>query len=125
MVLKIFQQKPTESLRDPERAWLEFTERKESFFSRNFFGQIRSMLKCTVCLEESSTFEGFSNISLELPEASDRCSLTDCMDLYFNGEQVPGWNCPKCKQKRVAIKKLDISKLPPVLVIHLKRYKLR
>jgi ubiquitin carboxyl-terminal hydrolase 8 len=35
---------------------------------------------------------------------------------------VLGWNCPWCKEKRDAIKKLDISKLPPILVIHLKRF---
>lgn len=42
--------------------------------------------------------------------------------MYFHGEKVDGWNCPYCKQPRTAIKKLDISKLPPVLVIHLKRF---
>lgn len=42
--------------------------------------------------------------------------------MYFHGERVKGWNCPHCKAPREAIKKLDISKLPPVLVIHLKRF---
>jgi len=42
--------------------------------------------------------------------------------MYFNGESIRGWNCPRCKQKRDAVKKLDISKLPPILVIHFKRY---
>ncbi|KAH9642619.1 hypothetical protein HF086_011212 [Spodoptera exigua] len=32
------------------------------------------------------------------------------------------WNCPNCKEKRDALKKLDISRLPPVLVIHFKRF---
>ncbi|PZC77431.1 hypothetical protein B5X24_HaOG203381 [Helicoverpa armigera] len=32
------------------------------------------------------------------------------------------WNCPNCKEKRDAVKKLDISRLPPVLVIHFKRF---
>lgn len=42
--------------------------------------------------------------------------------MYFNGERVSGWSCPTCKAPRDAIKKLDISKLPPVLVIHMKRF---
>jgi ubiquitin carboxyl-terminal hydrolase 8 len=42
--------------------------------------------------------------------------------MYFHGEVVRGWICPHCKEPREAIKKLDISKLPPVLVIHLKRF---
>lgn len=42
--------------------------------------------------------------------------------MFFNGERVSGWYCPSCEVPRDAIKKLDISKLPPVLVIHLKRF---
>lgn len=86
-----------------------------------FYGQIKSTVKCTVCHKESATYEGFSNLSLELPAHSNKCDLNDCMRLYFFGENISGWNCPNCKEKRNAIKKLDISKLPPILVIHLKR----
>jgi ubiquitin carboxyl-terminal hydrolase 8 len=42
--------------------------------------------------------------------------------MYFNGETIYGWDCPNCKTKRNAVKKLDISKLPPILVIHFKRF---
>lgn len=42
--------------------------------------------------------------------------------MYFFGERISGWNCSFCKGPRDAIKKLDISKLPPILVIHLKRF---
>lgn len=43
------------------------------------------------------------------------------MNMYFHGERISGWNCPGCKQKRDAVKKLDISKWPPILAIHFKR----
>ena len=33
------------------------------------------------------------------------------------------YNCPKCKQTREAKKKLEIYRLPKVLIIHLKRFK--
>ena len=32
------------------------------------------------------------------------------------------WHCPKCKMPRDAVKKIVIWKLPPILLIHLKRY---
>jgi ubiquitin carboxyl-terminal hydrolase 8 len=90
---------------------------------RLFYGQIKSTVKCTVCSKESSTYETFSNLSLELPPGNmESCHINDCFDMYFHGEKVKGWNCPHCKVPRDAIKKLDISKLPPVLVIHLKRF---
>jgi ubiquitin carboxyl-terminal hydrolase 8 len=33
------------------------------------------------------------------------------------------WNCPQCKVHRDAEKKIDIWKLPPLLIIHFKRFK--
>lgn len=114
-------EKPKSVITPSEKAWLEFTKARESLILHLFYGQMKSTVKCSVCLKESATYEGFSNLSLELPSNSSGCLLSQCMDMYFSGEHIHGWNCPNCKQKRTAIKKLDISKLPPVLVIHLKR----
>lgn len=106
-----------------EKAWLEYTKAKESFILHLFYGQIKSTLKCTFCGEESATFDTFSNLSLDLPAVDiDRNHLSQCFNSYFLGERINGWNCPKCKTPRDAIKKCDISKLPPVLIIHLKRF---
>ena len=32
------------------------------------------------------------------------------------------WFCPRCKEHRQASKKLDLWKVPEVLVVHLKRF---
>ncbi|KAH8294966.1 hypothetical protein KR018_004837 [Drosophila ironensis] len=111
-----------ETISASEKAWLEFTKAKESMILHLFYGQIKSTVKCVACNKESATYECFSNLSLELPPNSNVCQLNQCMDMYFSGERIQGWNCPNCKTKRDAIKKLDISKLPPVLVVHLKRF---
>lgn len=112
---------PDEKLSRPEQAWREFTKNKDSFIQQMFFGQIRSTLKCTVCSKESPTYDGFSNLSLELPNNDEQCDLYDCLQSYFYGEYIDGWSCPKCKQNQRAVKKLDISILPEILVIQLKR----
>ncbi|XP_075984390.1 ubiquitin specific protease 8 isoform X2 [Anticarsia gemmatalis] len=111
-----------DSLPPSEKAWHEYTKSKESLILRLFYGQIKSTVRCTVCSKQSVTYESFSNLSLELPANANRCTLSDCLKLYLNGETIPGWNCPNCKEKRDAVKKLDISRLPPVLVIHFKRF---
>ncbi|XP_026738655.1 ubiquitin carboxyl-terminal hydrolase 8 isoform X2 [Trichoplusia ni] len=111
-----------DSLPPSEKAWHEYTKSKESLILRLFYGQIKSTVRCTVCGKQSVTYESFSNLSLELPANANRCTLSDCLKLYLNGETIPGWNCPNCKEKRDAVKKLDISRLPPVLVIHFKRF---
>ncbi|XP_060647258.1 ubiquitin carboxyl-terminal hydrolase 8 isoform X1 [Drosophila nasuta] len=105
-----------------EKSWLEFTKSQESMILHLFYGQIKSTVKCVTCSKESATYECFSNLSMELPPNANLCQLNQCMDLYFSGEKIYGWNCPKCNTKRDAIKKLDISKLPPILVVHLKRF---
>ncbi|KAH8359256.1 hypothetical protein KR093_005342 [Drosophila rubida] len=105
-----------------EKAWLQFTKSQESMILHIFYGQIKSTVKCVTCSKESATYECFSNLSMELPQNANLCQLSQCMDMYFSGEKIYGWNCPKCNTKRDAIKKLDISKLPPVLVVHLKRF---
>ncbi|XP_023033993.1 ubiquitin carboxyl-terminal hydrolase 2 isoform X2 [Drosophila willistoni] len=111
-----------ETITASEKAWMEFTKAKESLILHLFYGQMKSTVKCVTCNRESATYECFSNLSLELPENKELCYLNQCMDMYFSGERIHGWNCPNCKTKREAIKKLDISKLPPVLVVHLKRF---
>lgn len=113
---------PLEKLSPADSAWRQFVDNKRSLIMDLFYGQIRSTVKCCVCQYESATYEGFSNLSFELPQNSKQCDLKECLNMYFHGERVSGWNCPKCNEKRDAIKKLDISRVPSVLAIHFKRF---
>ncbi|KAK9809499.1 hypothetical protein WJX73_004763 [Symbiochloris irregularis] len=52
-------------------------------------------------------------------------SLLECLQMHFRAEQLymeDGWDCPHCKVKVEAEKKLDLWTLPPVLIMHLKRF---
>lgn len=104
-----------------EKAWGEFIRNNRSIVLDLFYGQQKSTITCRVCGKESVTFEPFSNLSLPLP-SKEKCRLQDCLTLYLAGEVISGWNCPSCKEARTAIKKFDITRLPPILVIHLKRF---
>ncbi|XP_058749243.1 ubiquitin carboxyl-terminal hydrolase 5-like isoform X2 [Vicia villosa] len=56
---------------------------------------------------------------------SEPLSLYTCLEAFLREEPlVPEdmWYCPKCKERRQASKKLDLWRLPEVLVIHLKRF---
>eukprot|EP00455_Lapot_gusevi_P017631 TRINITY_DN1948_c0_g1_i9.p1 TRINITY_DN1948_c0_g1~~TRINITY_DN1948_c0_g1_i9.p1 ORF type:complete len:215 (-),score=32.99 TRINITY_DN1948_c0_g1_i9:184-828(-) len=51
--------------------------------------------------------------------------LLDCIRLFTQQEtlsQTDPWYCGKCKEFRRATKKLDIWKLPEILIVHLKRF---
>ena len=51
--------------------------------------------------------------------------LADCIKAFTNreilSEQDP-WYCSDCKDFRQASKKMDVWKLPNILVVHLKRF---
>jgi len=52
-------------------------------------------------------------------------NLYDCLKLFMTQEKLSPndpWFCPKCKKHREATKKLDLWKLPEVLIVHLKRF---
>lgn len=51
--------------------------------------------------------------------------IYSCFDEFIKSERLgkeDAWYCPKCKEHREASKKLDLFKLPDILVIHLKRF---
>ncbi|KAL8227133.1 hypothetical protein R6Q57_016965 [Mikania cordata] len=52
-------------------------------------------------------------------------SLYKCLEAFLKEEPLGPedmWYCPKCKEHRQASKKLDLWRLPEVLIIHLKRF---
>jgi hypothetical protein len=63
---------------------------------------------------------------LSLP-ISDSCkTLQDCLELYLQTDILDGanqWYCEKCKEHVDATRKIDIWIIPPILIIHLKRFK--
>jgi len=58
-------------------------------------------------------------------EEDEPIELETCLQLYTEKEQLGPddlWYCNKCKDHKQATKKFDLWKLPPFIVIHLKRF---
>ncbi|XP_022929032.1 ubiquitin carboxyl-terminal hydrolase 9-like isoform X1 [Cucurbita moschata] len=52
-------------------------------------------------------------------------SLFSCLEAFLTEEPLGPddmWYCPRCKEHRQATKKLDLWKLPEIIVFHLKRF---
>lgn len=63
---------------------------------------------------------------LSLPIAENSKSVDECMDMYLEEETLTGedqWYCEKCKTNVDATKKIDLWIVPPILIIHLKRFR--
>ncbi|KAF8108973.1 hypothetical protein N665_0104s0280 [Sinapis alba] len=90
-------------------------------------GQCKSTLVCPVCGETATTYDPFMCLSLPLHSTlTQSISLLSCLEKYLAEEPLGPdnmWDCPECKEKRQANKKLDLWKLPEILVFHLTRFK--
>lgn len=91
-------------------------------------GQYLSRLTCTVCKTTSTTYNAFSCLSLPIPPGNHRSGvkLVDCFRLFTVEEVLDGdnaWHCPHCKKRQRTTKTMKITRLPEVLIIHLKRFK--
>ncbi len=103
--------------------WKNHISRNESIITKLFEGLLVHTLMCLTCHKTSNSFEVISCLSL--PLTNYRTTLNECFNQYFKPERMSGeaaWECPTCKVKREADKKITIWKLPKILLVHLKRY---
>ncbi|GAA5908331.1 hypothetical protein JCM6882_006804, partial [Rhodosporidiobolus microsporus] len=110
-----------------EREWQIYKMRNDSFIVQCFQGQFRNQLKCLTCHKTSTTYNTFMPLSVPIPggRGISKVTLMACLEQFVRDEILDkddAWFCPRCKKNRKAIKKLSLSKLPPILVIHLKRF---
>ncbi|XP_013398509.1 ubiquitin carboxyl-terminal hydrolase 8 [Lingula anatina] len=103
-----------------EEAWKAHKMANKSYIVELFQGQYKSTLTCLTCRKQSVTFDTFMYLTLPLP-SSNRCTLQDCLRLYQKEEKIQ-WKCSQCKKDRDAVKKLDLWKLPHLLIIHFNRF---
>lgn len=110
-----------------KESWKNYLTRNQSVIVDLLQGQSKSTLKCLKCGAQSHKFEPFMYLSLPIPdEDAGKVSLLDCLKEYSKEEKLQEeelWSCPKCKTLVEATKKLDIWKLPNILIVHLKRFK--
>jgi ubiquitin carboxyl-terminal hydrolase 8 len=114
----------TNDEKDAIEAWANYLRRNKSLVVDIFQGQLKSELQCLKCRHKNIRFEPFMYLSLPMP--SNCRSLKDCLELYLAKEKLTGenqWYCAKCKKHRDATKKTDLWILPPILIVHLKRFK--
>lgn len=109
---------------DAQEAWANYLRRNKSLVVDLFQGQFRNTCVCKKCGHQNIRFE--PSMYLSLPIADSCRSLEDCLNLYLEEDELTGdnqWYCEKCKKHTDATKKTDLWVLPPILIIHLKRFK--
>ncbi|KAG2732413.1 hypothetical protein G9P44_004830 [Scheffersomyces stipitis] len=112
--------------------WERYLKLNFSIIVDYFQGQYLSQLKCLECGMTSTTYNAFSVLSLPIPEklgysTNQRVSLDDCLKEFTTTELLDDnnkWHCPRCKRFTKSTKKITITRLPQILIIHFKRFKM-
>ncbi|KAK4898138.1 hypothetical protein LTR27_004145 [Elasticomyces elasticus] len=111
---------------------------------QTFSGQLRSTVTCTTCRNTTTAYDPFMDLSLDIRSTTISVKkkkltmingtttvkevlpmdLKECLDRFTSAEMLSGdsYHCRKCESNQDARKKLSLSRLPPILPIHLKRF---
>lgn len=104
--------------------WRDFYEKKYSQIVEIFHGMFYNRIACQNdnCNFSENVYEPYNSISLSVPITMNVVKLQECLDNYFNkNEIISSWCCDKCKETGCS-KELDLWSIPNYLVIHLKRF---
>ncbi|KAH8817829.1 hypothetical protein DL96DRAFT_1820562 [Flagelloscypha sp. PMI_526] len=110
-----------------EREWDRWKQKNDSFIVDYFQGQSMTKIECLFCYETLTTFTPFSILHVPIPQPSpaQRIPTQACLKALFNTEvlePLDGWHCPNCNKKQLTRKEFVLTRLPPLLVIHLDRF---
>lgn len=108
-----------------ERYWQYNVERNSSPVGDLFAGQLMSELVCGQCKRRSTCFDPCWDVSVQLDARTSSCRLESCLDAFVAPEILKGDDsiyCARCKKLTPQRKTLAFSRLPRVLVVHLKRF---
>lgn len=105
--------------------WKNYVRNNCSIITDLFCGLMFQYLKCNGCNQISPKFEHFNMLQLDIDDK--RTTLDECLNKYFQEEELSGdnkYDCTFCDEKQVAKKGYYIWNPPEYLIIHLKRFKM-
>lgn len=107
------------------KAWAEYYAKGYSTVVENFYGQQMTTIVCRSCQNKRIKYEPLEMIKVPI-DTSDSSSgsqpLSACIDKAFDKEVLDEYQCDNCKTRGQADLEHTISRLPPTLIISLKRF---
>ncbi|KAI4831107.1 hypothetical protein KUCAC02_002703 [Chaenocephalus aceratus] len=93
--------------------------------SHLFEGQLAYMTLCMHCDHQTHSTQTFTVLSLPLPTDINKCSIQDCLSLFFEQTVLTGGEqmlCSMCGLRRETTVLTCLDKPPEILLLHLKRF---
>ncbi|XP_065808871.1 uncharacterized protein [Labrus bergylta] len=98
---------------------------ESTIVSRLFEGQLSYMTLCMHCDHQAYSTQTFTVLSLPIPTGIIKCSIQDCMSLFFEQTVLTGGEqmlCSVCGLRRETAVLTCLDKPPEILMLHLKRF---
>ncbi|KAK4262966.1 hypothetical protein QN277_028451 [Acacia crassicarpa] len=92
------------------KVFLDWTDKEHELYDANYLRDLPEVHKTGFTVKKTR---------------QEAISLFSCLEAFLTEEPLGPddmWYCPRCKEHRQATKKLDLWKLPDILVFHLKRF---
>jgi len=104
-------------------SWSEFYAKGYSPVVEHFFGQQMTATICRNCKNKNTRFEPWMMIKAPIDKSKgDNQPLSDCIDKAYDKELLDDYQCDNCKTRGQADLEHTISKLPPIVILSLKRF---
>jgi len=98
-------------------SWSRYFQKSYSPIIKAFYGQYGSIIRCSMCKQDTHTFEPFN--VLALPVIQEK-SIMDCFQRFFEIEKITDYKCDHCKSVYKHYKQTRLFILPSFLFIQLK-----
>ncbi|XP_061608002.1 ubiquitin carboxyl-terminal hydrolase 8-like [Phyllopteryx taeniolatus] len=98
---------------------------ESTIVSKLFEGQLGYMTVCTQCDHQTHNTQTFTVLSLPIPTHVGKCSIQDCLSLFFEQTLLTGGEkmlCSACERRKETALLTCLDKPPEILVLHLKRF---
>lgn len=89
------------------------------------FGKYKQYVCCAECMNVVESYFNFLDVALPIPESKNP-DLEDCFKNFAQYDTLDAknkWDCPSCKKKVIAHKKMEIHEVPEVAIFTLNRFK--
>ncbi|XP_074522472.1 uncharacterized protein LOC141787728 [Halichoeres trimaculatus] len=98
---------------------------ESTIVSHLFEGRLSYMTLCMHCDHQAHSTQTFTVLSLPIPTGSMKCSIQDCLSLFFEQTVLTGGEqmlCSVCGLRRETAVLTRLDKPPEILMLHLKRF---
>lgn len=100
--------------------WKNLYEKDYSQIIELFYGELQGVTTCKECNYSSKIYDPFSTLTLNLQQT---LTLQNLLNNYLGEKDITDWKCEKCNKITECNHETNIISMPPILVIHLKRFK--